>query len=181
MRLGIYDHFGWAVAVTVDDGGKVVDRRRMELVEPGVSPAPIHYDGKALDVKGVTALVQEVRSSIARATAHELDELTAVLPAPVESISLRSWSPAFPADIETQLRSPYEARADAIMYRQILADAARSRGWAVLLYEAKQVLAAVDDAVLQAPRILLGTPWTKDHRTALAAVLSQPPGAGSGT
>jgi hypothetical protein len=172
MRLGIYDHFGWAVAVTVDDRGQVVDRRRMELVEPDVTPAPIHYDGKSLDVQGVTALVQEVRASIARATARELDELTEALPAPVESISLRTWSPDFPTDIETQLRSPYEARADAIMYRQILAEAAEARGWAVVLYEAKQVLGAVDDAVLQAPRIVLGTPWTKDHRTALAAVLT---------
>jgi hypothetical protein len=172
VRVGIYDHFGWAVAVTVDDDGAVVDRRRIELVEPDVTPAPIHYDGASRSVDGVAELVADVRASVTRATARALDELAASLPSPVTSLSLRTWPPDFPSDIETQLRSPYEARADAIMYRQILAEAAEARGWAVLLYEAKAVLAAVDEAVLQAPRAALGAPWTKDHRTALAAVLT---------
>jgi hypothetical protein len=172
VRIGIYDHFGWAVSVTVDGDGAVVDRRRLELVEPDVTPAPIHYDGKSRDLQGVATLVQEVRASVSRATAIALDDLSASLPSPVTSIALRAWPPDFPADIETQLRSPYEARADAIMYRQILAEAAEARGWAVHHYEAKRVLATIDDAVLQAPRAVLGTPWTKDHRTALAAVLA---------
>ena len=172
MQVGIYDHFGWAVAVTVGGDATVVDRRRLELVEPDVTPAPIHDDGKSLDLKGVTALVEKVRASVARATAAALDELASSLSAPVTSISLRTWSPDFPTDIETQLRSPYEARADAIMYRQILAEAAEARGWAVHRYEARPVLAAIEDSVLQAPRAALGTPWTKDHRTALAAVLA---------
>jgi hypothetical protein len=173
VRVGIYDHFGWAVAVTVDGDGAVVDRRRLELVAPDVCPAPIHYDGKSHDLAGVTALVQQVRASVARATATALDELAASLRAPIATMALRTWSPDFPSDIETQLRSPYEARADAIMYRQILAQAAEARGWIVHRYDAKQVLGAVDDAVLHAPRAALGPPWTKDHRVALAAVLDQ--------
>ena len=52
MRLGIYDHFGWAVAVTASADHKVVDRRRIELVEPGVTPAPIHYESRRLDDAG---------------------------------------------------------------------------------------------------------------------------------
>jgi len=35
LRLGIHDHFGWAIAVTANADGEVVDRRRIELVEPG--------------------------------------------------------------------------------------------------------------------------------------------------
>jgi hypothetical protein len=172
VRVGISDHFGWAVAVTVDRDGAVVDRRRLELVEPDVTPAPIHYDGKSRDVEAVSALVQEVRASVARATAAALDDLAASLPSPVSLLALRTWPDDFPTDIETQLRSPWEARADAIMYRQILAEDAAARGWAVRRYEAKRVLAAVDDATLGAPRAVLGSPWTKDHRTALAAVLT---------
>jgi hypothetical protein len=42
MRLGIADHLGWAVAVTASADHEVVDRRRIELVEPGISAAPIH-------------------------------------------------------------------------------------------------------------------------------------------
>ena len=40
--------------------------------------------------------------------------------------------------IAGQLRAPYEARANAIMYRHILADLAHTRDWKVHLYEAKQ-------------------------------------------
>lgn len=178
LRLGIADHFGWAVAVTASvsgDGhgvGEVVDRRRIELVEPDITPAPIHYDSQRLDVDSTAALVAEVRTSVARATAVALDELAGALPAPIVSISLRTWPPDFPTDIAVQRRTPYEARADAIMYRQILAELARRRGWDVHLYDVKNVLARVPDKVLQAPRATLGPPWTKDHGTALAAILA---------
>jgi hypothetical protein len=178
MRVGIADHFGWAVAVTATADHEVVDRRRLELVEPGVTSAPIHYESHRLDVAGTAALVAEVRASVARATSASLDALSAALPAPVRSISLRSWPPEFPTDIAVQRRSPYEARADAIMYRQILAELARARDWDVHFYGAKDVVGqAVSilgeraDEVLQGPRVRLGPPWTKDHRTALAATI----------
>ena len=139
MRLGIADHFGWAVAVTASADHEVVDRRRIELVEPGVTAAPIHYDSARLDVAATAALVAQVRASVARATSASLDELAAALPGPIVSISLRTWPPDFPDDIAVQRRSPYEARADAIMYRQILAELAQTRGWDVHLYDAKDV------------------------------------------
>src|SRR6478672_8916995 len=136
MRLGIADHFGWAVAVTASDDYAVVDRRRIELVEPGITAAPIHYDSAKLSVDGTATLVAEVRASVARATAAAFDEL----PAAIESISMREWPHDFPDDIAVQRRSPYEARADAIMYRQILAEVAEARGWNVHVYNAKDVL-----------------------------------------
>jgi hypothetical protein len=178
MRLGIADHFGWAVAVTASSDHEVVDRRRIELVEPGVCAAPIHYEGANLDVDGATALVAEVRQSALRATAAAFDELAAGLAGSIVSISLRTWSPDFPQDIAVQLRTPYEARADAIMYRQVLAEVAGARGWAVHLYDAKTVereaaelLGERADEVLKGPRARLGPPWAKDHRTALAATV----------
>ena len=36
VRLGIADHLGWAVAVTASPDHEVVDRRRIELIEPGI-------------------------------------------------------------------------------------------------------------------------------------------------
>jgi hypothetical protein len=178
MRVGIFDHFGWAVAVTASADHEVVDRRRIELVEPGVTSAPIHYDRGRLDVAGTAALVATVRASVGRASAAALDDLAAALPGPVASISLRTWPPDFPDDIAVQRRTPYEARVDAIMYRQVLADLAHERGWDVHLYSAKDVVARASsllggraDEVLQAPRETLGPPWTKDHRTALAATI----------
>jgi hypothetical protein len=178
MRLGIFDHFGWAVAVTASPDHDVVDRRRIELVEAGVTPAPIHYESHRLDVEATAALVAQVRASVARATAAALDELSTALPAPLVSISMRSWPPDFPTDIAVQRRAPYEARADAIMYRQVLADAAHARGWDVHFYEAKTVVGDATsrlgdraDDVLHGPRTRLGPPWTKDHRVALAAAI----------
>ncbi len=178
MRVGIADHFGWAVAVTASDGHEVVDRRRIALVEPGITPAPIHYDRGRLDVTGTAALVATVRDSVVRAASLALDELSGDLPAPVVSLSLRTWPVDFPDDIAVLCRPPYEARADAVMYRQVLADLARERGWEVHLYQAKEVerqassvLGSRADAVLRGPRARLGPPWTKDHRTALAATV----------
>jgi hypothetical protein len=178
MRLGIADHLGWAVAVTASADHEVVDRRRIELIEPGLSPAPIHYESARLDVAASAALVAKVRASVARAASAALDEIAAALPAPVRSISLRTWPLDFPDDIAVQRRAPYEARADAIMYRQELAEVAHARGWEVHLYDAKAVLgqavsmlAERADAILEGPRARMGPPWTKDHRIALAATI----------
>ena len=187
MRIGIAHHLGWAVAVTASDDHAVVDRRRIELVEPGVSNAPVHHEGGpyVMHHKGaplsddeLAALVDDVRASVARATAAALDELARDIARPIRSISLRAWPPDFPTEIAVQRRVPYEAKADSVMYRQVLADEARSRGWDVHLFDAKDVegqaariLGDRADAVLDGPRATLGPPWSKDHRIALAATI----------
>jgi hypothetical protein len=179
MRLGIADHFGWAVAVTASADHEVVDRRRIELIEPGISAAPIHYSSRHLDAVATVALVAKARASIARTASTALDELAAALPAPILSISLRTWQPDFADDMASQRRAPYEARADAIMYRQELAELAHARGWEVHLYEAKAVIdqalgrlaGQVTPDFLQRPRETLGPPWTSDHRIAFAATI----------
>lgn len=178
MRLGLFDHFGWAVAVTASADHEVVDRRRIELVEPGMTAAPLHYESHRLDVPETAVLVEQVRASVVRATSAALDGLAAALPEPIVSISLRAWPPDFPSDIAVLRRAPWEARADAVMYRQELAELADARGWEVHLYDAKAVVGQAErllgrraDEVLQGPRAKLGPPWTKDHRTALAAAI----------
>ena len=178
VRLGIAHHLGWAVAVTASADHEVVDRRRIELVEPGVPSAPIHHEGRPLDDAAAAVLVAQVRASAVRATSAALDELAAALPAPIVSMSLRAWPPDFPEDIAVQRRVPYEARADSVMYRQVLADQARARGWDVHLFDAKDVearaasqLAERADEVLLGPRTTMGPPWAKDHRMALAATI----------
>lgn len=64
------------------------------------------------------------------------------------------------------------------MYRQELAEVAHTRGWEVHLYDARtaesdasRLLGERADEVLRGPRAKLGPPWTKDHRTALAAAI----------
>jgi hypothetical protein len=178
VRVGIADHLGWAIAVTASADHEVVDRRRIALIGTGVSEAPIHYESRRLDVAATAALVAKARASIAQTTEAAFDELTAALPAPVLSISLRAWPFDFPDDIAVQRRAPHEARADAIMYRQELSELARARGWEVHVYDAKAVLdqavtrlAERADEVLYGPRTTMGPPWTKDHRIALAAAI----------
>jgi hypothetical protein len=187
MRVGIAHHLGWAVAVTASTDHEVVDRRRIELIEPGLPTAPIHHEGgphllhrrgEPLDDHALAALVADVRASVVRAASAALDELTTTLPEPILSMSLRSWPADFPEDIAVVRRAPYESRADSVMYLQLLADLARERLWRVHLYAAKHVekeaariLGARADEVLHGPRATLGPPWSKDHRMALAATI----------
>ena len=178
MRLGIAHHFGWAVAVAATADHEVVDRRRIELVEAGMPTAPIHVEGKPLDDAATKALVAKVRESAIRAASASLDQLAAALPEPIVSMSLRAWPLDFPDDIAVQRRAPYESHADSIMYRQVLAELADQRGWALHLYNAKDVedhaariLVERAEVVLHGPRTMLGPPWTKDHRMALAATI----------
>ncbi|HEY1445327.1 MAG TPA: hypothetical protein VGF51_10535 [Acidimicrobiales bacterium] len=187
MRVGIAHHLGWAVAVTASSDHQVADRRRVELIGPGLPNAPIHHEGgphllhrKAdpLSDDELAALVTRVRASAEEVTSAALDELTASLPEPIVSMSLRAWPDDFPTDIATRRRVPHESRADSVMYRQVLADLGRARGWSIHFYEAKDVereaariLGDRTDAVLHGPRAILGPPWSKDHRTALAATV----------
>jgi hypothetical protein len=176
VRVGIADHLGWAVAVTVSSDYEVVDRRRIALIEPGMPAAPI--EGCRLDLAATVELVAQVRASVLRAASAALDELATALPEPIVSMSLRAWSLDFPEDIAIQRRAPYNARADGVMYRQVLAELGHARGWEVHLYNAKEVvgqavsmLADRADEVLNGPRMTMGPPWTKDHRMALAATV----------
>jgi hypothetical protein len=187
LHVGVAPHFGWAVLVTASTDHTVVDRRRVELVEAGVPPAPVHHEGgafplhepvKPLDDDALLALVADVRASATRATSLALDELAASLPEPIASLSLRAWPADFPHDIAVLRRVPYESRADSVMYREVLAESARARGWLVRLYDAKDVegeaaaiLGARADEVLHGPRASWGAPWSKDHRMALAATI----------
>jgi len=190
MRLGIAHHLGWAVAVTASTDYKVADRRRIELIEPGVPVAPVHHEGgphllhrsaEPLDDNALAVLVADVRASVVRATSATLDELATSSPEPITSVSLRAWPADFPGDIAAQRRVPYESRADSVMYCQVLAELARARGWAVYFYNAKDVedeaariLGERSDEVLRGPRATLGPPWSKDHRMALAATIVVP-------
>ncbi len=178
MRIGIADHLGWAVVVAADDQHRVVDRRRIDLIGPEHAPAPVHYDRGVSSDDEVAAAVAAARVSIAATAGAALDDLARSLPAPVRSLHLRHWPPDFPTEIQVIRRSPWEARADAVVYRQVLAEVAEARGWAVAAYDAKRVeaeaaavLGSRADDVLFGPGALLGPPWGKDHRVALAATV----------
>lgn len=187
LRIGIAHHYGWAVAVTADADHEVVDRRRIELLGDGLPAAPVHHEGgphelhrtgPPLSDDELAALVAEVRASAVTTSSASLDALAAAVERPIASLSLRGWPADFPTDIAVQRQAPHESRADSVMYRQVLAELAHERGWAVAAFdaatverEARALLGGRADEVLLGPRARLGAPWAKDHRIALAATV----------
>lgn len=187
MRLGIAHHYGWAIAVVATVGHDVVDRRRIELIDADLPAAPIHHEGGShdlhrtgppLDDEALADLVRQVRASVAMTSAAALHELELAVSEPITSMSVRAWPSDFPNDIAVLRHPPYESQADSVMYCQVLAEAATERGWQVHTFDAKTVeqqavslLGDRADDVLRGPRRLLGPPWAKDHRIALAATI----------
>ena len=61
--VGVADHCGWAVLVTVAGGGALLDRRRAELVDPALPKLPHHHECQALPVPEAVKLVERVSRS----------------------------------------------------------------------------------------------------------------------
>jgi hypothetical protein len=175
--IGIADHCGWAVLVTVTAGGKLVDRRRVELVAAGLPKLPHHHECQALPLPEAVALVERVRASALNYAAAALQALAASVPATIVGIALRKYPPLPPTIAERITNYQAQCAADGVMYRDALGQAARDRGWRVAWYDPKGVSAdaarALDlpsiDERLDEIGTALGPPWQKDHRVAMAA------------
>ena len=61
--IGVSDHGGWAVLVTVAGDGTLLDRRRVELVDEDLPKIPHHSEGQTLPLDEAVALVERVRVS----------------------------------------------------------------------------------------------------------------------
>ena len=179
MRLGIAHHFGWAVAVTASADHEVVDRRRIELIEPGMPTAPIHHEGKPLDDAAAAALVARGASvggsgdvgiaGRARKRAARTDRLD------VARAPGRSTSPTTsPSNVACPTRPAPTPSCTARCWPNSHAHAAGTststtpRTWRP---ERPSMLGERADEVLHGPRATLGPPWAKDHRMALAATI----------
>jgi hypothetical protein len=178
--IGISDHAGWAVLVTVGSGGAVLDRRRVELVEEGVPKMPHHHDAQGLPPSQAAALVAEVRESAQRQARQRFEELAGAMTVPIVGVALRVCQP-LPETLAERLDN-YRAQnvADWVMYRQVLAEAAAARGFWVHWYDPKRVFAdaaralgrkSIDD-LLKATGAALGPPWRQDHKLAMAAAIA---------
>ena len=79
---------------------------------------------------------------------------------------VRAWPLDFPDDIAVQRRAPYEARADSVMYRRVLAGGP-TQGWDVHLFDAKDIESQAASILGdRADEVLHGPPG--DARAALA-------------
>jgi len=179
--IGISDHGGWAVLVTVAGDGTLLDRRRVELVDEESPKIPHHSEGQALPLDEAVALVERVRVSAERHAKLALDAVEMKVPGriSIRGVALRQC-PALPPTIAERIKD-YRAQnvADWVMYRKALAAAAEARGWAVHWYDAKKVFDAASEALrigdLDAHFLQLrgsiGPPWGKDHKVAMAAAI----------
>jgi hypothetical protein len=177
--VGVSDHGGWAVLVTVARDGTLLDRRRVELVDEGLPKLPHHHEGQGLPLDEAVALVERVRVSAERHAVLALEAVTMAVPH-ILGITLRNC-PQLPPAIAERIKD-YRAQnvADWVMYRKALASAAEGRGWPVHWYDAKKVLDAASralrvenlDAHFLHVRRTVGPPWNKDHKLATAAAIA---------
>lgn len=177
--VGVYHHLGWAVLVTVASDGTLVDRRRIELVDEGLSSMPYHGPGQRLPIAEAVDLVERVQKSADRQAKLGLDAVASEVPARITGIALREC-PKLPPTIAERIQDYFaQCNADSVMYRMALAAAAEARGWSVHWYDAKKVIGAASqalgirdiDAHFQQIRKSIGPPWNKDHSTAMAAAI----------
>jgi hypothetical protein len=176
--IGVSDHGGWAILVTVARDQTLLDRRRVELVDEGLPKLPYHHDAQGLPLDEAVALVERVRVSAERHAARALDAVKMTVPH-ILGVALRNC-PQLPPTIADRIND-YRAQnvADWVMYRKALASAAEARGWSVHWYDAKKVLDAARhalsvenlDAHFLQLRRAVGPPWNNDHKLAMAAAI----------
>ena len=177
--IGVSDHGGWAVLVTVGGDGTLLDRRRVELVDEDLPKIPHHSEGQGLPIDEAVALVERVRVSAEQHAKLRLEDVATTVPGRIRGVALRQC-PELPPTVAERIKD-YRAQnvADWVMYRKALAAAAEARGWAIHWYDAKKVLDAASEALgikdldahfLQLRRSI-GPPWTKDHKLAMSAAI----------
>ena len=177
--IGISDHGGWAILVTVARDGVLLDRRRVELVDDDLPAIPHHHEAQMLPSNEGVALVERVRASAEEHAARALEEVATTVPH-IAGVALRNC-PELPPTIAERIKD-YRARnvADWVMYRQAIAGAAAARGWPIYWYDAKTVFdeagralrVATFDAQFQDMRKTVGAPWNNDHKLAMAAAIA---------
>ena len=178
--VGVSDHGGWAVFVTVDSKGTLIDRRKVELVEPGLPRIPHHSEGRSLPLDEAVALVLKVKASAESTSMQVLDELSKDLQIAIEGIALRIC-PELPQTI-AECITDYQAsnNADWVMYRKALAKAAEARKWSVHWFDSRKAFTSAAAALNTSDmdthfaelRKKLGPPWNQDHKIAFAGALT---------
>jgi hypothetical protein len=176
--IGVSDHGGWAVLVTVARDGTLLDRRRVELVDEDLPKIPHHSECQRLPLDEAVELVERVRVSAERHAVLALAAVAMAVPR-VIGVALRACQP-LPPTIAERIKD-YRAQnvADWVMYRKALASAAEARRWPVYWYDPKSVLAAARqalgvadlDAYFLQVRRAVGPPWNTDHKLAMAAAI----------
>ena len=182
---GISDHLGWAELVTVaieDSTPVILDRRRVELIEPGLPSAPYHHEGLVLPLDEAESVIFKTRESVLAHCRSALSELKSSFH--VEAIAIQE-SPyeELPESVSRVLASwQMTCAADGMLYRETLVSQASALGLAVHRTPRNLDPIAAASRALGCPaseitRILdgfgksVGAPWRKEHKLVAAAAL----------
>ncbi len=175
--VGVSDHGGWAILVTAARDGRLLDRRRVELVDDDLPAIPHHHEAQVLPLAEGVALVERVRASAERYAAVALAAVSSDVPH-VLGIALRERQPLPPTIAERINDRGARNVADWVMYREALARAAAARAWPVYWYDPKSVFNAASRALgidfggyFRTLRKTVGPPWNRDHELAMAAAI----------
>lgn len=190
---GVADHDGWAIFVSVsanDGPPEVVDRRRVELIEPGLPKQPYEHETVGMNATEAERLVQEVRESAVHCAERALSQLPSSLGSKLGagretvSIALRvAPLPQLPGSVaEAHASWHILMRADAMLYYDALCTAAALLGIKVATFprgeERRQAADAMAttaerlDLFLNGLRASLGPPWQQDHQAAAARAIA---------
>ncbi len=176
--LGVANHNGWAIMVTVSSDGTLIDRRRVELVDAGLPKQPHHHEAQSLPLDEALALVERVRASASRCATACLDEVATAGSVTISGVAIREC-PELPATVAERISNYWaQNNADSVMYRIALAEAAALRQWPIYWYVRKTVFTEADEVVgrdldelLREIGNSIGPPWQMDHKMAMAAAI----------
>jgi hypothetical protein len=177
--IGFSAHTGWAAAITIGDGPRVLDRRRVDLLARGV-PFECYHAASALSRPRAEALIERARRTAQELAEQAIDEIADAARhdgcnVVASGVTLSSARPLLTLD-ECLASHPSMHSAEGHLYRQALLDAARSRKLRVValperdLYDGAAVRLGLTphglrDAVGALGREM-GAPWGKDQKNA---------------
>jgi hypothetical protein len=189
--LGFRVHTGWAATIVLAgpaSSPQVIDRRRLELVEPcHADHAAVYHRARELSLDEAGRLVRSVTEATRRTARSAVAALVAETAARgyrLGSTGLVQGNGRLPPTLEAILRShPMVHTAEGELFRQALADASAASGLAVsgvpardLYVCAAAVLGGSEDGVrdrLAALGKRAGRPWGQDQKeSALVAWLA---------
>jgi len=191
LVVGVADHNGWAalVCVSVKDGSpEVIDRRRVELIEPGLPKHPYEHETVGMNAAR-RGEIGTGSPGLGRALRRAGVVAITVRPGndggdPLDRVEDRPTAPAsrFSGGKEVHVSWPVTVRADAMLYHDALCTSAASRGINVDTFargeerpraaEATATTAQCLDRFLSGLRASLGPPWRQDHQAAAARAIA---------
>jgi hypothetical protein len=180
--LGFSVHTGWAAAVTIagtPDAVSVVDRRRVDLLEPGVPWEVYHAAGRGRP-GGAERLIERAKESALRLATDALEAITEELRTAGRDLVASGvvLSGARPLLTVQEALATHAAKhsAEGQLYRQALLDASRALALHVVALPLRELEDAAVAQLRRPPHQVrgriselgrdLGPPWTADQKHA---------------